>query len=265
MTVYSRGAGIMGFFLSVNALLFFSGLLFLFGNERRMIETGTGDYGLYLRTFFFTVLLLLLAVLFLVPARTVSSVSKERDSGTLDVMLASGLSPLRIASGTFFSAFLLSICILFSCFPALFLPLIYGGVSFSECLYVLLSFVPLILFLLSCGLFGSSAGKSQVSGICICYGLILALMAGPVLLSFLIKPFFEAGKNTGVCLMLMCPGTSVLSMLLDLTGGKGYLRSFLSAAGYAGAILSPARQILISSGISAGFSALLFFLAVKKM
>lgn len=265
MKVSSRSGGLAGFIAGLNACLFACGLLVLFGSLMRMQEAGRMNYRALFLSFSLTVILLSVIILFIFPGRTLSSVSQERDSGTIDIMMATGLSPLRIALGKFLSSFLPGTVIVLSCFPALFIPLILGGVSFQSCVLLLLSLIPAVALSLSAGLFGSAAGKNGTAGAVICYALILFLTVGPFFIAFLARPFLSEGGNSFVYLSALCPAFPAVALMLLLTGSEDLLFAAFTFLGLSENAYSVTGMILCSLGCEVLFSVLLFFLTVRKI
>ena len=258
ITVSGRSGNLAAFIAVINSVLFLSGLLLLFGNLLVMEETESLEPRSLLLSWPVTVLLLLLIVIFILPGRTVSLIAKERDSGTLDLLIASGMTPLRIVSGKFFSEFLMSAVILLSTIPAIFLPLLFGGVRFESCLFLMALLLLGAVFSLSAGLFGGAQGRAQGRGAALSYALLLFFAAGPALIAFLLKPLSITGGNYAVWLLLLSPETPVLLLLSLITGQTGLIGETAAFFGYSGPLLTPLKLLFVSAGLGL-LTAVLFF------
>ena len=263
LTVSSRGRGLAALIVLLNTVLFTYGLLGLYGNLRSMSESGGMNYGAFLSVFDVTCMILLFMVILVFPEKTLSGISQERDSGTLDLLIASGLSPVKIVQGKFLSAFVQCTVGIISCIPSFFMPLIFGGVSLQSCMVLLLLFLPCAVFVLCAGLFGSSAGKTTSAGTAICYGTILFFMAGPFLTAFLLRPFMEEGENIFFWLSVLSPETSILSMLLSITGNDRLFTGIKEFFGAGNLPVTLPRLTLLSLCVCLLLSAGFFLLSAR--
>lgn len=229
LTVGSRNTRLTAVIMSMNAVLFAVGILGLFGRLAAFrLEQSINCRGT-LAVYAVTAAVLFVLVLFLFPAMTTGSISSETAGGTLDLMLASGMTPGKIVLGKFLGRLIPAMVLLFSFLPSLVLPLIYGGVGFEGCLELLLLFVPFAVMLLSVGLFASAAGKNGGLTALTAYGIILGITVLPVLLAFLTAALAETGRNRFAYLMAGSPLITIGAKLLSQLGESDRIsRLFLS-------------------------------------
>lgn len=230
--VSSRGPGAMALIMAVNAVLFAAGLLGTFGRLTNMDAGGRVDPGKLLYVYIMLAGIMAAFTVFVLPGRTTGSITSEKDSGTLDLMIAAGLTPFGIVTGKYLSALFFGMAAVFSCFPALIFSLIYGGVGFSECLLLLITFIPTAALVLAIGIFASSAAKTSGAAAALGYGIIIALLAGPVLISFLVSPIIPKGLNYAAYSLTVCPGMPAVSLALSQTGNRELLEILFSFLGF---------------------------------
>lgn len=229
--VSSRGPGGMALIMAINAILFVAGLLGVFGRLANMDAGGRVDPGKLLYVYMMLAGIVTAFTVFVLPGRTTGIITSEKDSGTLDLMIAAGLTPFGIVAGKYISALLYGVVAVFSCFPALIFTLLYGGVGFSECLLLLVSFIPTAALVLAIGIFASSAAKTSGTAAAMGYGIIIALLAGPALISFLISPIIPNGLNYSAYSLIICPGMPAVSLTLFQTGNRELLDAVFSFLG----------------------------------
>lgn len=221
----------MALIMGINAVLCGAGLLGVFGRLTGMNALGRIDP----RQLFFVYIMIAgimeVFTVFVLPGRTTGIITSERDSGTLDLMTAAGLSPSGIIAGKYISALLFGAVAVFSCFPALLIPLLYGGVGFSACLVLMVSFLPTAALVLAIGLYASSAAKSSSSAAAEGYGIITALTAGPLIISFLFSPIIPEGVNYTAYSLVICPGMPAAALILEQTGNREYLELLFAYLG----------------------------------
>lgn len=216
--VQSRSLRLPMLVSGINLLLFMTALLGMFGILSRMQLLAEREYGSFLALYGTVVFLAFILLLFVTPSLTAGSISMERSMETLDLMLTTQMSPLRIMTGKL-SASAFSVCILLcSCVPVMLLPLVYGGISFPEVAALFLVFALEALVLLCIGLFASSLSRNTVRATAGAYGITAALCIGFPVLSLLLSPFFRTGGNYFACLLLLNPAACVGSMVAEQTG-----------------------------------------------
>lgn len=263
LKISGRSGNIPMLIVCFNAVLFLTGLFLLYGSLKGMQETGSMNYRQGMVSCSFVALLLLFLVLFLFPGRTVTAISQERDSGTFDLLRASGLSPLRIIFGKFLTEWIFSAAVLLSCLPALSLPMIFGGTD----MILLLALIGLLMitaaFALSVGLFGSAHKRQRTSGAMVSLSFILLFTAGPFLLAFLARPFFGAGGNVFVWLFLLSPILPVCLLELVMTGQEAILAKVFTWFSFEGAMPGAEKMLLWSVLASVLLTVIFFFAAVR--
>lgn len=218
LTVQSRSFSLPLMVSGINLLLFLAALVGTFGVMTRMRLSSENMYGSFLLIYALVVSLGFLMLLFVTPSLTASSISSERASQTFDLLLTTQLSPLRIVSGKLSSAAWELCILLFSGVPALLLPLLYGGISASEALCMLLVFAFEAAVLLCAGLYASTLSVHTARTTAAAYGITVGICAGIPAVCLLLSPFCSSGNNYSAYLLLLDPLMNVICLLASQTG-----------------------------------------------
>jgi ABC-type transport system involved in multi-copper enzyme maturation permease subunit len=131
-------------------------------------------------------------VIFLVPAFPASSIVKEKNGGTLALLLNSPLSPASIYIGKLAGVLLFSLLVLLSSLPAATACFAMGGVDLIRglgLLYFIL--VLLVIQYATLGLMVSSYVQSADAGVRVTYGVVLGLC----LLTLVPHAFYQGGTG----------------------------------------------------------------------
>jgi ABC-type transport system involved in multi-copper enzyme maturation permease subunit len=163
---------------------------------------------------------LLAGVIFLVPAFPASSIVKEKNQGTLALLLNSPLSPLSIYIGKLAGVLLFSLLVLLSSLPAAAACYAMGGVDLVGglgLLYLILAM--LVVQYATLGMMVSSFVQSTDSGVRLTYGIVLGLC----FLTLLPLPEFAQGLRycspLPIIMQLMGHGSVASQGLQGDTGG----------------------------------------------
>jgi len=230
IAVGSRSYRLMALITAVNAVLFAVVLITLFGRLTGMRLDRSFDQRSTLQIYAMTVLVMFLLVLFVFPAFTAGSITSERDSGTLDLMLASALSPARIVFGKLISRLLVALALLASFLPAMIMPLVFGGVDLQASLGLLLLFVPIAALLLCIGLFSSSVTSSVTGSVLVTYGIVFGMVLLPYLLAFFARTL-QLGGRAAAAFLYFSPLTQIAAAVLRQIGETSLLEQGLAFFG----------------------------------
>jgi len=259
ITVGSRSTQLAVLITVMNGLLFGVDLLGIFGRLSRFRLEKIIDYRALLDVYIIAAGVVFVAVLFLYPALTVSSVSGERENGTLDLMLASGLSPVRVLSGKLLAKLLPALVLLASFLPGLVLPLFFGGIGIQSVVLFLVLMIPAVLELCCIGLYAGARARNGGMGALLAYGIVLCITVLPLLIAFLFRILTGEGGNVSVYGLVLCPAVPAAKLVLS-QAGEGEL-----IAGVLSWLKAPDPDRLGNLMISAGVAvqillAVLFFL-----
>lgn len=218
LAVQSRSYFLPLLVVIVNAVLFLAGLLGIFGVITRMQLSAEHDYGAFLGIYAMVALLSFGLLVLITPSLAAGALSGERQTGTLDLLLTTQMSPLQIVTGKLSSCAWMLAVLICSALPALLIPPVFGGVSMSRTLLLLAVFFAEAVYLLSVGIFAGSFGRSQIRSNALAYGMTAALCIGTLLIAVLLRPFAEAGHNGAAYLLVLNPFATLLGMLLQILG-----------------------------------------------
>ena len=171
LKIQSRGYTLLGLICGIDSALFLISVLGSLAVISRMRQDYHADYGSLLMIFVLVSMFAFLLILLICPSLTAGSIAGERRSKTLDLLLATRLSPVSIVTGKLLSAFSVVQILIITSIPALMVPLMYGGAGLPEILLTAVGLscaasaknVPLAHFLNAGTLPGSSPvyGKRQ--------------------------------------------------------------------------------------------------------
>ena len=159
---------------------------------------------------------------FIVPAVTANTISGERERQTLDILLTSRMSHLRIVTGKLMSSMSMVVLLLISSIPVISLAFMFGGIALMDVIWIIiyLVFAGLIFGLM--GVACSSKFKKTTSATVVCYGGIIGLCGGtffPMLIVVILQNLRYSGDWKPVMgivalLLLFNPGVTTAIILV---------------------------------------------------
>ncbi|MDO4488340.1 MAG: ABC transporter permease subunit [Eubacteriales bacterium] len=261
LKVTFRGHLLPVLFLVVNACLFTVGILGTLGRMTGMEMAGRMDWRTFLYVYAMIVMVEFVIILITSPSQTAGSIALETESGTYDLMLSSGLTPIRVLFGKLLYACHNTVLIVFSTLPALLVPLVYGGLTLQSVLVTLLFMLPAALFGMTIGLFASSVSRSAAGAFTLSYAILIAFVIVPVLIPFLLRPVVTDGNNIAVYLLAIDPLTPIVTLLAGELGETGLIADAIKYLGLTNADMFINRLPLISMGMTLLISVMFFVLS----
>ncbi len=116
---------------------------------------------------------------------TANALAAERDDGTLGLLFLTDLSAADIVFGKFFATALNPLYALFAIFPALAIPMLFGGVMVEEFWRMAAALVATLFFSLALGLLISAASRSSKQVTAKTFSLLLFFFLAPLGLALL--------------------------------------------------------------------------------
>ena len=156
--------------LSIELFVFEVALCFIFF----MLSLSLSDSALYFRLsdlstylVFFPTLGVIEAIMIglVMPILTASSITSERERQTLDLMLTTPLSPMRIVLGKLFSSVIRTSLFVFASIPIMSIPFLIGGLSWGYLFTFLLCLFVFAIFAGSMGIFCSAISNSTIPAV----------------------------------------------------------------------------------------------------
>lgn len=163
-------------------------------------------YGMGLHLSDFTVLNFALAcgqavlLMFIVPVLTATSITGERERQTLDILLSTNLSPMKIVLGKLMSTVTKVTLLIISTMPIYAINFLVGGTSFNEIIILTIFFISTTIYVGSIGIFMSTMFKTSKSStvaslITVLFAVVGTLIIGAVVIS---RDYYNTIQNNNV-------------------------------------------------------------------
>ncbi|MBE5947444.1 MAG: hypothetical protein E7261_00295 [Lachnospiraceae bacterium] len=170
----------------------------------------------------------------IVPAITAGAVAGERERQTLDVMLASRISPLAVIWGKMLSCMQIIVVVCISSLPVLSIVFVYGGIRITNLLVLLFVIICTGFYFGSIGLFASSICKKTTAAVITAYvGMVavVILTGGIVYIAEKLSVEFVKENNSfmeGISnIMLINPATTIVGLVGDQLETESYFEELL--------------------------------------
>ena len=222
-----------------NTVLAIIGLIGLYISNEQIKLTGIINYrdNIYLYILLMCVEFILL--IFIMPAMTSGLISGERERQTLDILLASRLTPAQSICGKLSSALANLAILLFSGLPVISLTFIYGGIDISDILFTILYLLFIALFTGSAGIFCSCVLKKTTFATVLTYGIELLFIAAPIfitVLAYMILAAQSGSENVDISLFYLLlafdPAITFLNITFRQTGTVPVMDHFFNPSNW---------------------------------
>ena len=134
----------------------------------------------------------------IVPVRTASAISGEKDRQTFDIMMTTAMTPFSVVFGKTISAVLTGMFYVVAGMPVMALSFVIGGMSWSYLLWFVLITLLVSFFASSVGIFCSSVCKKTISAVILTYaiyGLFCCVTALPSLFAGIMRATFTSSMS----------------------------------------------------------------------
>ncbi|MCM1063445.1 MAG: ABC transporter permease [Eubacterium sp.] len=121
----------------------------------------------------------------IVPVRTASAISGEKERQTFDIMMTTSMTPFSIVMGKVLTAIIQSMFFVVASMPIMALSFVVGGVSWSYLFWFIAVAVLMSFFAASIGILCSSICKRSVGAVTMAYGFYLIFFVVTALPSLL--------------------------------------------------------------------------------
>ncbi len=162
----------------------------------------------------FTVLSLVLAcgqamlLMFIVPVLTATSITGERERQTLDILLSTNLSPMKIVLGKLMSTITKVALLIVSTMPIYAINFLSGGTSFGDIILLTIFFISTTLYVGAIGIFMSTIFKSSKSSTVASIVIVLFTVIGTFIIGAVmirIEYYSAISNNTISALVINLP------------------------------------------------------------
>lgn len=161
-----------------NGILFLVTLLNMYTAVTQVKANATIQYSSFMEIYGLVASIEFIMLFFIVPAVTASSISGERERQTLDLMLTTQMSAVQIVTGKLMGALSTLFLLILSSFPAIAMVFVYGGITWSGMLALLICYGTVAFFAGSVGLCCSSLMKRSTVSTVVTYAALIAVVGG---------------------------------------------------------------------------------------
>lgn len=156
-------------------------------------------------------------ILFIIPAITGATIAGEREKQTLEILLTTRLSPIKIIFGKLASSIHMVILLALSSLPVLALVFTIGGISILDLINFIVIVVVTAIYIGSIGIFFSTVFKRTTAATVSAYISVLVLCIGTIGVIWAIHSCMQLNINYGFADASYVPRADVgnwLAMLL---------------------------------------------------
>lgn len=228
--------------LIFNAILSIFGFAVFYSIINTAKYTGVVDYSSMLNLYYVMAFIEFVMVALIVPAISSGAISGEREKQTLDILLTTRMTPLKIVTGKLMSSIITIMLLIISSFPILALIFAFGGVSLSQLMLMALIMIVSAGYIGSISIMYSAVLKRTSSASVASYGTVMGIYVGILVIVvgiYLIKTNILANSETiknynlsGLAfLLLIDPAFTFFSWLTELSQVDYNTTTVLNALG----------------------------------
>lgn len=228
--------------LIFNAILSIFGFAVFYSIINTAKYTGVVDYSSMLNLYYVMAFIEFVMVALIVPAISSGAISGEREKQTLDILLTTRMTPLKIVTGKLMSSIITIMLLIISSFPILALIFAFGGVSLSQLMLMALIMIVSAGYIGSISIMYSAVLKRTSSAGVASYGTVMGIYVGILVIVvgiYMIKTNILANSETiknynlsGLAfLLLIDPAFTFFSWLTELSQVDYNTTTVLNALG----------------------------------
>ncbi len=173
-------------FFGVNLLLGIIFLISYFSIVGRDHYLTVGHYRYMVQCYVIMSYALFGSLCLLLPGLTGSAITREREKNTLDILLSTQLSPLKIVWGKLLVSLWMIVLIVISAFPMISVIMVLGEVSILDLLKLTISIVVAGIFIGSIGIFCSAFCKASNRSMIWSYVAVMGVTIGTLVFTRMI-------------------------------------------------------------------------------
>jgi ABC-type transport system involved in multi-copper enzyme maturation permease subunit len=128
----------------------------------------------------------------------VDGISRERNEGTLDLLLLTRVGIFDVLWGSFGALGITCLCALLAFLPMLMLPVLMGGVTGGEAARTALVLLDTLFLSVAAGLWAAARGRNWFVCARSVLGLLLLVVLGPILLIDLVHAVYDSQQTHGL-------------------------------------------------------------------
>ncbi len=221
--------------LIYNSLLAFISLIVFYTILESAKWRGTVDYSAVLMLYAVMIAMEGVLLAFIVPAMTSNAISGERERQTLDILLTTRMTPFGIITGKLMSSMSMVILLIISSIPVMSIVFIFGGVTITDVLMIVLYLIFAAVFFGTIGIACSARFKKTTTSTVVSYGGVLGLCGGTlliVIISALISMMQSAVRTKSIVgvvalILLLNPGMTTFALLMEQLANTSWISTLL--------------------------------------
>ena len=268
--VGSRSVRLPLIILLFNGILSLVTLLNMYSAVAQVKTTAVIQYSSFMNMYEFVTTIEFILLMFIVPAVTAASISGERERQTLELMLT-----------TLMSALCTLLLLIVSSFPSVAMVFVYGGITWTDAVSLILCYITVAFFAGSLGICFSALFKRSTVSTVATYGVLVAVVAGTYFINkFSLSLSAMNINNTAAAygfgenavkptsggffyLLLLNPASTFLAILNGQAGGNTPLSQLKSSFGMTATNFVTENWVIVSILIQLALAALLIYIAVR--
>lgn len=280
-TVSSRSFRTPLIILVFNTILAAVALLNMYSVVAQVRVTAEIRYASFLELYTFVTTMEFAMLLFIIPALTAGSISGERERQTLELMLTTKMKPFDIIIGKVAASFSTIALLIVSSFPVIALVFIYGGVTISNVVTLLLCYITTALLTGSLGILCSTLFRRSTFATAATYSVVIFLLGG----TYAVNRFavYIAGMNIDsyvqsigsvanqtssggfLYLLLLNPGMTFYVMIHSLTSTSPAVNHITRMFGHRNGNFVTEHWVFLSMAVQLLAALFCFWLAIRKL
>lgn len=219
----------------------------------------------------------------IVPVRTASSISGERERQTFDIMMTTGMTPFSVVTGKVMTAIVQSMLFIAASLPIMALSFVVGGMPWSYLFWFFAAALLISFFSASIGILCSSLCKKSVTAVIMSYGFYLLFFIGTVLPAifygvYSINASYSGNGATGgygygeniYLTLLLNPGVYLSEFFMEIMTGESLFGALYGTTtpqmkGPIGFVIAGHRWMAVSTILFIAVSVLFLFLAARRI
>lgn len=279
--VSSRSVRLPLIILLFNGILCLVTLLNMYSAVAQVKTTAMIQYSSFMNMYEFVTTIEFILLMFIVPAVTAASISGERERQTLELMLTTQMTAFQVVTGKLMSALSTLLLLIVSSFPAVAMVFVYGGVTWTDTVSLLLCYITVAFFAGSLGICFSAVFKRSTIATVVTYGVLVAVVAGTYFINKFSLSLSEMNIRNSIAaygfgetaakatsggffyLLLLNPAATFLAILSGQTGGNTPLTKMRSYFGMTATNVVTDNWVFISILIQLALAVLMIYIAVR--
>lgn len=220
-----------------------------------------------------------------VPVRTASSISGEKERQTFDIMMTTSMTSFSVISGKVVSAIVQSMLFVAASMPVMALPFIIGGMSWSYLFWFLAVALLISFFAASIGILCSSLCRKSISAVIMSYGFYLVFFLATVLpyilhMIFSYSTYYQLANGPQVSysyqenlylFLLLNPAVYIVEFFARIMSGESVMNticnvgSSVQVKGPIRLVTTGHRWMIVSTILFLAVSVLFLLLAARRI